>query len=118
MAAQRHFHLDKVKRYLDGVFALEPYIKSYRACAEDIYRVFSNTQWLTIRDVETYLKGMKLNVDYMIDKAEVLAEKFAVNISSLTSGKSRTKYSVYWWALATAIWVYGGMDNLNPEYRG
>ena len=118
MAQQKHFRLDKVKIYLDGVFKLEPYIKSYRACAEDICKVFKNTQWLTIRDVESWLRGLKLNVDYEEDKTSALARKFAVDINSLTRGKERRESDVYWWALATAIWVYGGMDNLNPMFGG
>ena len=118
MAQQKHFHLDRIKRYLDGVFALEPYIKTYRACAEDIYKVFAGTQWLTIREVESWLRGLKINVDYMSDETSKLARQFAVDINSLTKGKPRTESDVYWWALATAIWIFGGMDNLNPEFQG
>ena len=118
MTQKKRFHLDKVKRYLDGVFALEPCIKSYRACAKDIYRVFSDRRYVSIRDVESWLRGLKLNVDYMKDKTEELARKFAVDISSLIVDKHRTESDVYWWALATAVWVYGGMDKENPCYGG
>jgi len=116
----KHFHLDKVKRYLDEVFfkdKLNISLNTYSKCAKDIYRVFSYLEWLNIRDVESWLKGSKLKL--ATDEAEItsLAKEFTVNLSALTKGKERTVKDVYYWALATAIWVYGGMGNINPDYH-
>lgn len=114
----KHFHLDKVKRYLDEVFSKERHLNTYSKCAEDIYKVFSCLEWIRVRDVESWLKGGKIHLESDTKKIIAKAKEFSVDISSLTSGKERTEKDVYYWALATAIWVYGGMCNINSEYRG
>lgn len=113
----KNFHLDKVKVYLDGVLAEEEYIKTYTDCANDVYRVFNNQKEISIREVEDWLRGLAIGVDYNKEKTEKLAESFAKNISCLTK-ITRSKDDVYWWALSTAIWVYGGMTRQNPMFRG
>lgn len=113
----KNFHLDKVKMYLDGVLAQEEYLRTYKDCADDVYRVFSNLKEVSIREVESWLKGLSLGVDFYTAQTEPLAEEFAKNISCLTK-ITRSKDDVYWWALATAIWVYGGMTRENPMFRG
>ena len=112
----KHFHLDKIKIYLDGVFSKEEYLNSYSKCAEDVYKVFSSVEWITLRNVESWLKGGKICLETNPDKIKSYARDFAVNISFLTQGKDRTEKDVYFWALASAIWVYGGMGNMNPYY--
>lgn len=114
----KHFHLDRIKRYLDEVFSKERRLNTYSKCAEDIYKVFSYLEWVNVRDVECWLKARKIKVETNLDKISQLAKTFAVDMSSLTEGKARTAMDVYWWALATAIWVYGGMNNINPYYKG
>ena len=114
----KHFHLDKVKRYLDGVLSKERHLNSYSACARDVYEVFSCLEWITVRDVESWLKGEKIHLEKNPHNITAIAKDFAVDISSLTSGKERTEKDVYYWALATAVWIYGGMGNINPMYRG
>jgi hypothetical protein len=114
----KHFHLDRVKRYLDEVFSKERHLTTYSKCARDIYKVFSYLEWVNVRDVESWLKDGKIRIESDPQKITAYAKEFAVNISSLTQGKDRTEKDVYLWALATAIWVYGGMGNINPEYRG
>lgn len=111
----KNFHLDKVKAYLDKVLADEEYLKTYKDVADDVYRVFNYKKTVSVKDVEEYLRGLPIGVDYMIYKTTPLAKEFAKNINSLTKG-SRDEDSVYWWALATGIWVYGGMDKINPQY--
>ena len=113
----KHFYLDKVKAYLDGVLADEEYLKTYKDVADDVYRVYNYKATVSVKDVEEYLKGLPLGVDYMIYKTAPLAREFAKDISSLTQS-SRDEDGVYWWALATAIWVYGGMEKENPQFRG
>ena len=113
----KNFNLDKVKVYLDGVLADEEYIKTYTDCANDVYRVFNNQKEVSVREVESWLRGLAIGVDYYTEQTEKLAESFAKNISSLTK-ITRSKDDVYWWALATAIWVYGGMTKQNPMFRG
>ena len=113
----KHFHLDRVKRYLDEVFSKERHLNTYSKCAEDIYKVFSCIEWIRVRDVESWLKGGKIHLESNPYKMCELADEFSVDISSLTSGKERTEKDVYYWALATAVWVYGGMGNINPEAR-
>ena len=111
----KHFHLDKVKAYLDGVLADEEYLKTYKDVADDVYRVFNYKAEVTVKDVEEYLRGLPLGVDYMIYKTAPLARTFAKDIDSLTKGM-RDEDGVYWWAIATGIWIYGGMDKTNPQY--
>lgn len=111
----KHFHLDKVKAYLDGVLADEEYIKTYKAVADDVYRVYNYKQTVSVKDVEEYLKGLPIGVDYMMYKTCPLARQFAKDIDALTVG-TRDEDGVYWWALATGIWIYGGMDKINPQY--
>ena len=113
----KHFHLDRIKRYLDEVFSKERHLNTYSKCAEDIYKVFSYLEWVNVRDVESWLKGGKIHVETNPYKIIAYAKEFSVNISSLTLGKTRTKQDVFYWALATAVWVYGGMGNINPEAR-
>ena len=113
----RHFHLDRIKRYLDEVFSKERRLNTYSKCAEDIYKVFSYLEWVNVRDVESWLKGGKIHLESNPQKIISYAKEFSVDISSLTQGKDRTEKDVYYWALATAIWVYGGMGNINPEAR-
>ena len=113
----KHFHLDRIKRYLDGVFSKERRFNTYSKCAEDIYKVFSYLEWVNVRDVESWLKGGKIRIESDPKKIIDYAKEFSVDISSLTSGKARTVADVFYWALATAIWVYGGMGNINPEAR-
>lgn len=114
----KHFHLDKIKIYLDGVLAKEHKFKTYSACADNVYALMPSIEWVTVRDVECWLKGRKIKVETNLDKISQMAKTFAVDMSSLTEGKARTAMDVYWWALATAIWVYGGMNNINPYYKG
>lgn len=111
----KHFHLDRIKRYLDEVFSKERHLNTYSKCAEDIYKVFSYLEWITVRDVESWLKGGKIRIESDPQKIIAYAKEFSVDISSLTQGKERTEKDVYYWALATAIWVYGGMTNTNPK---
>ena len=113
----KHFHLDKVKAYLDGVLADEEYLKTYKDVADDVYRVFNYKAEVTVKDVEEYLKGLPLGVDYMIYKTAPLARTFAKDIDSLTKGM-RDEDGVYWWAIATGIWIYGGMEKTNPQFKG
>lgn len=113
----KHFHLDRVKRYLDEVFSKERHFNTYSKCAKDIYKVFSYIEWVSVRDVESWLKGGKIRIEQDPKKIITLAKEFAVDISSLTCDKDRTEKDVYYWALATALWVYGGMGNINPEAR-
>lgn len=114
----KHFHLDKVKIYLDGVFAKEKSLNSYSKCAQDIYRVFDYIEWVSLRNVESWLKGLKIGLETDCEKITELAKNFSVDMSSLTHGKDRKPEDVYYWALATAVWVYGGMSNINPLYKG
>lgn len=114
----KHFHLDKIKIYLDKVFSKERTLNSYSKCAQDIYKVFLYLEWVSLRDVECWLKGLKIGIDTDCEKITKMAKDFSVDFSSLTQGKNRKAEDVYYWALATAIWVYGGMGNINPEYRG
>lgn len=114
----KHFHLDRVKRYLDEVFSKERHFNTYSKCAEDIYKVFSYLEWVNVRDVESWLRGNKIGIATNIFEVTKFAEEFAVNLTSLTYAKERTDRDVYYWALATAIWVYGGMGNINPMYGG
>lgn len=111
----KHFHLDRVKRYLDEVFSKERHLNTYSKCAQDIYKVFSYLEWVNVHDVESWLKGGKICIETNPYKMCELADEFSVNISSLTCDKERTEKDVYYWALATAIWVYGGMTNTNPK---
>lgn len=113
----KNFHLDRVKRYLDEVFSKERHFTTYSKCARDIYKVFSYLEWVNVRDVESWLKGNKIHIETNPCKIIDYAKEFSVNISSLTAGKDRTEKDVYYWALATAIWVYGGMGNINPYYK-
>ena len=113
----KNFHLDRVKAYLDKVLADEEYLKTYKDVADDVYRVFNYKSSISVKDVEEYLRGLPLGVDYMVYKTCPLAREFAKDISSLTQG-SRDEDSVYWWALATGIWIYGGMEKENPQFRG
>ena len=114
----KHFHLDRVKRYLDEVFSKERRLNTYSKCAKDIYKVFSYIEWINVRDVESWLKCNVIHIETDPQKIINYAKEFSVDISSLTSGKERTEKDVYYWALATAIWVYGGMGNINPMYGG
>ncbi len=115
---QKHFHLDKVKIYLDGVFAKEKELNSYSKCAQDIYRIFDYIEWVSLRHVESWLKGNKIGISTNEFEVPKLVEEFAVNLTSLTYAKERTYKDVYYWALATAVWVYGGMSNINPLCKG
>jgi hypothetical protein len=115
----KRFHLDKVKIYLDGVFAKERNLNTYAKCADKVYEEYSYDCWITVRHVESWLRNnCKLKVETNPYRISELADKFSVDISSLTSGKNRTEKDVYYWALATAIWIYGGMSNFNPLFRG
>lgn len=113
----KHFHLDKVKAYLDKILADEEYLKTYKDVAEDVYRVYSHKAIVSVKDVEEYLRGLPLGVDFMVYKTCPLAKEFAKDIDALTKG-TRDEDSVYWWALATGIWIYGGMEKINPQFRG
>lgn len=112
----KHFYLDRVKAYLDKVLADEEYLKTYKDVAQDVYRVYNYKATISVVDVEQYLRGLPLGVDYMIYKTAPLARQFAKDINSLTKG-TRDEDDVYWWALATGIWIYGGMDKNNPQYK-
>lgn len=112
----KHFNLDKVKEYLDKVLADEEYLKTYKDVADDVYRVFNYKAEVSVKDVEEYLKGLPIGVEYMIYKTCPLARTFAKDIDSLTKGM-RDEDGVYWWAIATGIWVYGGMERKNPQYK-
>ena len=112
----KNFHLDKVKAYLDKVLADEEYIKTYKDVADDVYRVFNYKKTVSVKDVEEYLRGLPIGVDYMIYKTAPLAREFARDIDTLTKG-TRDEDGVYWWALATGIWIYGGMEKENPQYK-
>ena len=112
----KHFDLDKVKEYLDGVLADEEYLKTYKDVADDIYRVFNYKDKVSVKDVEEYLRGLPLGVEFMIYKTAPLARTFAKDIDSLTMG-IRDEDGVYWWAIATGIWVYGGMEKTNPQFK-
>lgn len=113
----KHFHLDKIKIYLDKVLSEEKYLNSYSKCADDVYKVLSEVEWITLRNVESWLRGNKMCLETNPDKIKSYAKDFAVSISSLTQGKNRTEKDVYYWALASAIWIYGGMGNINPYYK-
>ena len=113
----KNFYLDRVKHYLDGVFAGEEHINTYAKCAEDIYRVYNNKAEITLKDVDNYLRGLAVGVDYDSSKTCVLAREFAKDLKSLTM-TTRSADDVYWWALSTAVWVYGGMGKENPQFRG
>ena len=113
----KNFNLDKVKAYLDGVLADEEYLNSYSAVAQDVYRVYSNRPRITVKDVEQYLRGLPIGVDYMYYKTAPLAREFARDIDILTKG-TRDEIDVYWWAIATGIWVFGAVSEINPMYRG
>lgn len=112
-----HFNMNEIKVYLDEVLADEEYLKTYKDVADDIYRVFNNLERLSVRDVESYLRGLGIGVAFDTTVTEKLAKKFARDISSLTCG-NRSTDDVYWWALATGIWTYGSMVPENPQYRG
>jgi hypothetical protein len=99
------------------VFSKERHINTYSKCAKDIYRVFSYLEWIKVRDVESWLREGKIHIETNPYKMCELADEFAVDIFSLTQGKDRTEKDVFYWALATAIWVYGGMNNINPEAK-
>lgn len=116
MNCHTYFYMDKVKLYLDRVLSEEEYYKTFSACADDIYRVNSQKPRLGIKDVETWLRGLKIGVDYIRSDTEKRAKDFAKDLASLTKGE-RSVDDVYWWALATGVWVYGGMDSVNPYYE-
>lgn len=111
----KNFKLDTVKSYLDKVLADEEYLKTYKDVADDVYRVYNYKPEISIKDVEQYLRGLPLGVAYYTNETEALARIFAKNIRALTAG-SRSEDDVYWWAIATGIWIYGGMDKTNPQY--
>ena len=113
----KHFHLDKVKTYLDKVLADEEYLKTYKDVAQDIYRVFNYKKTVSVKDVEEYLRGLPLGVDYICVKTEKLAQEFCKSLRKLTNTGTRSYDDCYWWALATGIWVYGGMKKENPQYK-
>lgn len=113
----KHFDLDKVKVYLDGVLSGEEYIKTYKDCADDVYRVFNYKKEITLREVEDWLRGLAIGVSYMTFQTEKLAADFCLDLEGLTRG-TRSRDDCYWWALATGIWVYGGMTKENPQFRG
>ena len=116
MNCHTYFHMDKVKVYLDRVLSSEEYYKTYASCADDIYRVNSQYAKVGIKDVEVWLRGLKIGVDYVRSDTEKLAQEFAKDIAGLTKGP-RSVDDVYWWALATGVWVYGGMEATNPYYK-
>lgn len=112
----QRFDLGKVKAYLDGVFEDEEYIKNFADAASDVYRVYNYQERVTVRDVESWLRGLAIGVDYYTVKTEELAKDFALNWRLMTRyGKSLDE--IYWWALAEAIWVFGAMEAVNPQYR-
>lgn len=116
MNCHTYFNMDKVKLYLDRVLSQEEYYKTFSRCADDIYRVNSHKPRLGIKDVEIWLRGLKIGVDYIRSDTEKRAKEFAKDIAGLTKGP-RSVDDVYWWALATGVWVYGGMDSTNPLYK-
>lgn len=71
-----------------------------------------------MRDVESWLKCNVIHIETNPYKIIAHAKEFSVDISSLIEGKARTASDVFYWALATVIWVYGGMNNINPYYKG
>ena len=112
-----NFYLDRVKVYLDGVLSDEEHIRSYSDCASDIYRVNSHKERIGVKDVESWLRGLPIGISYDYSKTIPLAHDFCKDISSLTR-TTRSEDDCYWWALATCIWVYGGMKAENPQFRG
>lgn len=114
---KNYFYLDRVKEYLDSVLADEEYIKTYKACADDVYRVYSHLERIGIKDVESWLRGLAIGVAFDYSKTEPLACEFCKNISYLTR-TTRSRDDCYWWALATGIWIYGGMSPVNPQFKG
>ena len=114
----KHFDLDKVKVYLDGVLSGEEYIKTYKDCADDVYRVFSYKKEVSLKDVEQWLRGLPIGTAYITVETEKLAFGFCKSLRKLTNDGRRSADDCYWWALATGIWVYGGMTKENPKYRG
>lgn len=113
----KNFHLDRVKAYLDGVLADEEYLNTYAKVAEDCYDFWNALPKITVKDVEQYLRGLPIGVDYMYYKTAPLARDFAKDIDSLVKG-TRDEVDVYWWAIATGIWVFGAISGINPKYRG
>ena len=113
----KHFDLDKVKVYLDGVLSDEEYIKTYKDCADDVYRVFNYKKEVSLKDVEQWLRGLPIGTAYITVETEKLAADFCYHLSHIARG-TRSADDCYWWALATGIWVYGGMTKENPKYRG
>lgn len=112
----QRFDLGKVKAYLDGVFSDEEYIRSFADAASDVYRVYNHKERVTVRDVEDWLRGLAVGVDYYTVKTEELAKDFALDWRLMTRyGKSLDE--IYWWALAEAIWVFGAMETLNPQFK-
>lgn len=113
----KNFNLDRVKVYLDGVLAGEETLNTYGKVAKHCYETLSHKPFISVKDVENYLRGLAIGVDYDIEKTVPLAREFAKDIKYLTMG-SRSEDDVYWWAVATGIWVFGAIDKCNPMYRG
>lgn len=113
----KHFDLDKVKVYLDGVLSDEEYLKTYKDCADDIYRVFNYKKEVSVKDVENWLRGLPIGIAYRTVETEKLAADFCLHLEHIARG-TRSVDDCYWWALATGIWVYGGMTKENPQFRG
>lgn len=113
----KNFNLDSVKVYLDGVLAGEEHLNTYNLCALEVYRVNNFKPVITVKDVEIWLRGLPIGVDYLPEKTVPLARDFAKDIKSLTMG-TRSEDDVFWWAVATGIWIFGAIDKCNPEYRG
>lgn len=116
MSDGKQFYLDRVKAYLDEVLANEEYLKTYKDVADDVYRVYNNCPRVSVKDVTNYLRGLPLGVAFEYCNTVPLARKFCKDISSLTAGE-RSEDDCYWWALSTAIWIYGNMSPVNPQFK-
>ena len=113
----KNFNLDSVKVYLDGVLAGEEYLNTYKKVVQHCYETLSHKPYISVKDVENYLRGLPIGIDYQYEKTIPLAREFAKDIKTLTSG-TRSADDVYWWAIATGIWVFGAIYKCNPMYRG
>lgn len=120
MAKNRaYFDTGAVKGYLEGVLADEEYIKTFDDCAKEVYRVYNYKEKVYMTDVEDWLRGLALGVDYMTYRTVELAKQFVLPsaLAPLING-GRTLDDLYWYALADCIWTFGCMTTKNPQFRG
>lgn len=114
----KNFNLDSVKIYIDGILVHQDTLSSYRKVAEDIYKTLAFKPYITVKDIEIYLRNSEMFAGVDSETAAFLASNnFAKDIKSLTMG-TRSEEDVFWWAVATGIWVFGAIDKCNPMYRG